>query len=885
MYFKATTWNPSDKMGNVILSNGNLTALATAAGGYNGVRSTVGVSSGKWYWEVVYDIVGIGGHTLCSCVATLAAVLNVYPYTDPYTRTYYAANGFKSCDAEGQVVYGSSYTVGDTIGVALDMDAGKLWWAKNGVWQNSGDPVAGTNPACDNLVGIFYAMWSEYRYNGQATANFGVSPFSYTVPTGFTAGLGEYFEESDGYTGEVYFHNTDLETRTNYPVKLILTEDNFNFDLTQSNGFDFRLTERANGSGVLKMWIAGWDKDNKYAVLWFKIPQLSSDPESVFYAFWGGDYSDDISMPEELGFLFYEDFEVTPLDSDKWAGIINSNTTIYGYLFPSASSFTTITNPLTGQNSWAVEAGVYLVNDTSCDLNDRTHGFEFMGDENGFVINMMHNTRVEHNAINPGGSTYSNIDKTHGGLEFNSYQEHYIAYYEPEDRIYQRIVNRKSYVDIENKLDRKVEGDTRINNIRLHGRQTASTNDGAYPSYISWFVIREYDNLNLVNLDGSELYISHENVEHQTFDYKVYTDDLTSILYPHKSSFGGDPYNLSNNLCSSTSDIWMSDVDATSSDPIYATIYFDRTENLVSNRKFHYDSGHEKFYNASKMSDSDADIHERDHWRGITTSGWAVINFGDDRPIVNVFGIKAVADDLDSCPKSYKFYGGLENYTGPFKLLCEGIFEKTAEWQSITFTNENPYRYYKFEVLNTYGNNIKVQEWQMYSYVGSDKPKYISQLRLHPADFGGLEDNYPKQISLEGSNDTLNWETVLPWTNTYTPYISHNALYGKWQRYSFTNIKGYWHYRLACKDNWGASDGRIIIGEWEMCELAEEANIYRILGGETNDIKQIWVSDNCGFEDEYGLIYVANEKLNVVQRTKLVEEKNISEFYDDVNVI
>ncbi|MCK4528527.1 hypothetical protein KAW18_14240, partial [candidate division WOR-3 bacterium] len=96
---------------------------------------------------------------------------------------------------------------------------------------------------------------------------------------------------------------------------------------------------------------------------------------------------------------------------------------------------------------------------------------------------------------------------------------------------------------------------------------------------------------------------------------------------------------------------------------------------------------------------------------------------------------------------------------------------------------------------------------------------------------------------------------------------------------------GYWHYRLACKDNWGASDGRIIIGEWEMCELAEEANIYRILGGETNDIKQIWVSDNCGFEDEYGLIYVANEKLNVVQRTKLVEEKNISEFYDDVNVI
>jgi hypothetical protein len=332
------------------------------------------------------------------------------------------------------------------------------------------------------------------------------------------------------YTGEVYFHNADLETRINYQIKLVLTEDNFNFDLLKDDGSDFRLAERSNGSGVFKMWNTNWDKNNKHAVLWFKIPQLSSVPESVFYAFWGNTTSNDISTPDELDFLFYEDFEIIPLSSVKWTGSLSSSITTYGYLFPSGSSFTTTTNPLTGQNSWVMEAGVYLVNDTSCDLNDRSHGFEFIGDENGFVINMMHNTRVEHNAIQPEGNTYQNIDQTYGGLEFNSYQEHYIAYYEPEDRIYQRIVNRKSYVDIENKLDRKVEGDTRINNIRLHGRQTASTNDGAYPSYISWFVIREYDNLNLVNLDGSELYIPHENVEHQTFDYKVYTDDLTSLI-------------------------------------------------------------------------------------------------------------------------------------------------------------------------------------------------------------------------------------------------------------------------------------------------------------------------------------------------------------------
>lgn len=882
MYYKTATWNPSDKLTGVVLSNGNLTALATAQAGYSGVRSTIGVSSGKWYWEVTYDIHGIDNYTQWHGVAISYADLSVSPTHDSNMYAYWAATGYKSCAVGGFVPYGNNYYPGDVISVALDMDAGKVWFSKNGVWQASGDPVAGTNPACDNLSGTFYALWMEYIYNGQATANFGASSFSYGVPTGFNAGLGEYFEELGEYTGKVYFHNTALETRTDYPVKLILNEDNFNFNLAQINGFDFRLAERSNGSGIFKMWIAVWDKDKKYAVLWFKIPFLSSDSKSTFYAFWGGDYSDDISTPNELGFLFCEAFDSTPLDSGKWSGNITESITTNGYLFPSNSYFTTTTNPLSGQLSWVVEAGVYLANDASCDLSDRAHGFGFIGSENSFVINMMHNTRVEHNATYPGGTTYQNIDQTYGGLEFDSHQEHYIAYYEPEDRIYQRISNRISYEDIENKIDRKVEGDTRINNVRLHGRQIASANDGAYPSYINWFVIREYDDFNSANLDGSELYIQYENIEHQVFDYKEYTDDLTSVDYAHNSSFGGDPYKLSNNT---TSDAWYSDEDASLQDQIYATIYFDRTETLVSDGKLHYDSSHEKFYGASKMSDSDSDVHERDHWRAESTSAWAIISFGSDRPIVNVFGIKAVSDDLDSCPKNYKFYGGLEPYHSSFKLLHEGSFTKTIEWQSAIFVNKNPYKYYKFEVTDSYGNDIKVQEWAMHEYIGSDKPKYISQLRLHPADFGGLEDNFPKQIGLEGSNDMLNWEEVMPVTNTYTPYISHNASYGKWQRYSFTNIKGYWHYRLVCISNWGASDGRIIIGEWEMCELKEEENIHRILSGDTNIIKQIWASDTCGFEDTYGLIYVGNEKLNIVQGFKLVEEKDISESYDDVNVV
>lgn len=878
MYFKPTTW--TSKVANITLSNGDLTATQTVTG-IGSIGSVSGVSSGKWYWEINVDLMG-ANQVIQVGVGDGGVGLTenwIGGFSGGYV--YFAVNGVKM-NNNMQTSYGSTYITNDIISVALDMDAGKIWWAKNGVWIASGDPENGTNEAFSGLSGTFYAMATLYNVDDAVTANFGASALTYSVPNGFNVGLGYFFEENDGYTGKVYYHNINLETRTDYPVKLTLNENNFNFDLAQSNGFGFRLAERSNGSGIFKMWVAHWDKDNKYAVLWFKIPYLSADSKSTFYAFWGGDYSDDISTPEELNFLFYEDFKSIPLDQTKWTGKIDSGITFYGCLFPSGLYFTTTTNPLSGQLSWIIEAGVYLAVDTSCDLSDRAHGFEFIGDENDFTINIMHESRVEHSATYPGGSTYQNIDQTYGGLEFDSYQEHYIAYYEPEDKIYQRISNRKSYADIENKIDRKVEGDTRPSNVRLHGRQTDSTNDGAYPSYISWLVIREYDVLGAINLDGGELYIPYENVDHQILDYKEYTEDLTSIDYFHTSSFGGDASKLSND---NISDIWYSDEDAALQDQVYVTIYFDRAETLVSDGKFHYDSSHETFYGASKMSDSDSDVHDRDHWRSEALNAWAIINFYNDRPIVNVFGIKAVSDDLDSCPKNYKFYGGLEPYHSSFRLLHEGSFTKTTEWQSVTFVNKNPYKYYKFEVIDSYGNDIKVQEWAMYEYIGFDKPKYISQVRLLPADFGGLEDNFPKEISLEGSNDMLNWETVMPWINTYTPYISHNILYGKWQRYSFTNIKGYWHYRLVCKGNWGATDGRIVIGEWEMCELREEENIHRILSGDTNIIKQIWASDTCGFEDIYGLIYIANEKLNIVQGSKLVEEKEISEFYDDINVV
>jgi hypothetical protein len=39
--------------------------------------------------------------------------------------------------------YGDSYNEGDIIGIAIDLTNNKLYFSKNGTWQDSGDPTSG----------------------------------------------------------------------------------------------------------------------------------------------------------------------------------------------------------------------------------------------------------------------------------------------------------------------------------------------------------------------------------------------------------------------------------------------------------------------------------------------------------------------------------------------------------------------------------------------------------------------------------------------------------------------------------------------------------------------------------------------------------------------
>jgi hypothetical protein len=169
------TLNPLDN-GGLTLANGNLdSSRATAS--WVSCRATIGITSGKWYWEIsgtgTYDasngpLVGISKGT-----ATLAS----YPGNDANGWGYYSADGQKYTAASGSS-YGASWTGSDVIGVAFDADNGTLTFYKNNATQGTAFTGLTSGPYFP-AVGIY----------GTAScfANFGQRPFAYTAPSGFKA--------------------------------------------------------------------------------------------------------------------------------------------------------------------------------------------------------------------------------------------------------------------------------------------------------------------------------------------------------------------------------------------------------------------------------------------------------------------------------------------------------------------------------------------------------------------------------------------------------------------------------------------------------------------------------------------------------------------------
>lgn len=160
--------------GNALtLSNGNLFAEGT--GNRNTTSSIAFPSSGKWYCEITI----ISTPTTTVTQETIGVSGDIDNYVGTIARAY-AANG-QCYNGTAWVAFGSTWSVNDVIGVAVNIDASQLSFYKNGVQQ-------GTTQSYSFPVGSSCIIISAHNTNTtQYFANFGQRPFAYTAPSGFKA--------------------------------------------------------------------------------------------------------------------------------------------------------------------------------------------------------------------------------------------------------------------------------------------------------------------------------------------------------------------------------------------------------------------------------------------------------------------------------------------------------------------------------------------------------------------------------------------------------------------------------------------------------------------------------------------------------------------------
>ena len=183
--------NLSNSSGGGTFSEGNL-KFKSHSSGWESKVATIGISSGKWYFEGVTD--SSGGHTVFGLSRNPDTYLGQYLGYYNNTWGYYLNNGKKYNNLTA-TAYGSTATAGDVIGIAFDADAGTLTFYKNNVSQ--GVAFSGLSPL-GNQPDWFLGCSSRY-YSGYTTTtvNFGQdSSFNGTkTPQGNTDanGKGDFY--------------------------------------------------------------------------------------------------------------------------------------------------------------------------------------------------------------------------------------------------------------------------------------------------------------------------------------------------------------------------------------------------------------------------------------------------------------------------------------------------------------------------------------------------------------------------------------------------------------------------------------------------------------------------------------------------------------------
>jgi hypothetical protein len=139
--------------------------------------------SGKWYCEMT-----AGGGGSIFGISTAGVNLSSWVGSDTKGYGYRGDTGAVMYNSSALVSGMSTFASGDIISLAFDADAGKLWFAKNGTYYNSGNPAAGTNATVSSIASeTWFVSVGRIASTNDAQLNYGQQPWAYTAPSGFLA--------------------------------------------------------------------------------------------------------------------------------------------------------------------------------------------------------------------------------------------------------------------------------------------------------------------------------------------------------------------------------------------------------------------------------------------------------------------------------------------------------------------------------------------------------------------------------------------------------------------------------------------------------------------------------------------------------------------------
>ena len=185
----SVTWNPADKATQVTLSNGNLTAVATAGAAY-GVRGTSAFGNGKFYFEM--KAIGTIGHCGIGIANPTSAMSSVNISSG--TAFVYVDNGATLVNGAAGITVAPCVN-GDTLCVAVDLINKMIWYRTNGGnWNNNSSNNPSTNVGGIDISAVTGALYPFIFWNNVSsptvTANFGATSFAQILPSGFSGAAG-----------------------------------------------------------------------------------------------------------------------------------------------------------------------------------------------------------------------------------------------------------------------------------------------------------------------------------------------------------------------------------------------------------------------------------------------------------------------------------------------------------------------------------------------------------------------------------------------------------------------------------------------------------------------------------------------------------------------